>query len=94
LLSSTKSGGRDYYGGDRTADVHIKTLRGAIEDPTHALIETLRNMGYSHGKTSSYVLHLIRRLHYSHRRTMLLSTNVRLHLYLHAILGESDAIGL
>ncbi|MDY6834105.1 MAG: response regulator transcription factor, partial [Chloroflexota bacterium] len=27
--------GYDYYGGDRTVDVHIRRLRSKIEDPTH-----------------------------------------------------------
>jgi two-component system alkaline phosphatase synthesis response regulator PhoP len=38
--------GYDYYGGDRTVDVHIRRLRSKIEDPTHTFIETVRNMGY------------------------------------------------
>lgn len=38
--------GWDYYGGDRTVDVHIRRLRSKIEDPTHTLIETVRNIGY------------------------------------------------
>ncbi|HEY4711423.1 MAG TPA: response regulator transcription factor [Dehalococcoidia bacterium] len=38
--------GWDYYGGDRTVDVHIRRLRSKIEDPTHTFIETVRNMGY------------------------------------------------
>lgn len=38
--------GYDYYGGDRTVDVHIRRLRSKIEDPTHAFIETVRNIGY------------------------------------------------
>lgn len=38
--------GYDYYGGDRTVDVHIRRLRGKIEDSTHTFIETVRNMGY------------------------------------------------
>jgi len=44
LLS--KVWGWDYYGGDRTVDVHIRRLRGKIEDSTHAFIETVRNIGY------------------------------------------------
>ena len=44
LLS--KVWGWDYYGGDRTVDVHIRRLRGKIEDPTHTFIETIRNIGY------------------------------------------------
>jgi DNA-binding response OmpR family regulator len=38
--------GWDYYGGDRTVDVHIRRLRSKIEDPTHTFIETVRNIGY------------------------------------------------
>ncbi len=39
--------GWDYYGGDRTVDVHIRRLRGKIEDKNHIFIETFRGMGYS-----------------------------------------------
>jgi len=38
--------GHDYYGGDRTVDVHITRLRSKIEDSTHTFIETVRNIGY------------------------------------------------
>ena len=38
--------GYDYYGGDRTVDVHIRRLRSKIEDANHAFIETVRNIGY------------------------------------------------
>ncbi|KPK24508.1 MAG: hypothetical protein AMJ70_01785 [Dehalococcoidia bacterium SG8_51_3] len=38
--------GWDYYGGDRTVDVHIRRLRGKIEDSTHTFVETIRNIGY------------------------------------------------
>jgi DNA-binding response OmpR family regulator len=38
--------GYDFYGGARTVDVHIRRLRSKIEDPGHALIETVRNVGY------------------------------------------------
>jgi two-component system alkaline phosphatase synthesis response regulator PhoP len=38
--------GYDYYGGDRTVDVHITRLRGKIEDSGHTFIETVRNIGY------------------------------------------------
>lgn len=38
--------GYDYFGGDRTVDVHIRRLRSKIEDPTHSFIETVRNIGY------------------------------------------------
>jgi len=38
--------GMDYYGGDRTVDVHIRRLRNKIESPKHEFIETVRNIGY------------------------------------------------
>jgi len=38
--------GYDYYGGDRTVDVHIRRLRSKIEDASHTFIETVRNIGY------------------------------------------------
>jgi len=38
--------GWDYYGGDRTVDVHIRRLRSKIEGPTHTFIDTVRNIGY------------------------------------------------
>ncbi|OGO15049.1 MAG: hypothetical protein A2Z02_03420, partial [Chloroflexi bacterium RBG_16_48_7] len=38
--------GYDYFGGDRTVDVHIRRLRSKIEDADHTFIETVRNMGY------------------------------------------------
>lgn len=38
--------GYDYYGGDRTVDVHIRRLRSKIEDSKHSFIETVRNIGY------------------------------------------------
>ena len=38
--------GYDYYGGDRTVDVHIRRLRSKIEDATHGFIRTVRNIGY------------------------------------------------
>jgi len=38
--------GYDYYGGDRTVDVHIRRLRSKIEDSNHNFIETVRNIGY------------------------------------------------
>ncbi|MBI2846818.1 MAG: response regulator transcription factor [Chloroflexi bacterium] len=44
LLS--KVWGYDYLGGTRTIDVHIRRLRGKIEDSTHSFIETIRNVGY------------------------------------------------
>jgi two-component system alkaline phosphatase synthesis response regulator PhoP len=38
--------GYDYYGGDRTVDVHVRRLRSKIEDSKHNFIETVRNIGY------------------------------------------------
>lgn len=38
--------GFDYFGGDRTVDVHIRRLRGKIEDAEHSFIETVRSIGY------------------------------------------------
>jgi len=38
--------GYDYYGGDRTVDVHIRRLRSKIEDADHEFIQTVRNVGY------------------------------------------------
>ena len=38
--------GYDYYGGDRTVDVHIRRLRSKTEDATHTFIKTVRNIGY------------------------------------------------
>lgn len=38
--------GYDYYGGDRTVDVHVRRLRSKIEDASHTFIDTVRNMGY------------------------------------------------
>jgi len=38
--------GYDFYGGDRTVDVHIRRLRSKVEDATHAFIDTVRNVGY------------------------------------------------
>lgn len=43
--------GDDYFGGDRTVDVHIRRLRSKIEDETHVYIETVRNIGYRFIKT-------------------------------------------
>ncbi len=38
--------GYDYYGGDRTVDVHVRRLRSKIEAAGHTYIETVRNIGY------------------------------------------------
>jgi DNA-binding response OmpR family regulator len=38
--------GYDYYGGDRTVDVHIRRLRAKVEWGKHSFIETVRGTGY------------------------------------------------
>jgi two-component system alkaline phosphatase synthesis response regulator PhoP len=38
--------GYDYFGGDRTVDVHIRRLRSKIELSGQVFIETVRNIGY------------------------------------------------
>jgi two-component system alkaline phosphatase synthesis response regulator PhoP len=38
--------GYDYFGGDRTVDVHIRRLRSKIEVAGHTYIGTVRNIGY------------------------------------------------
>ena len=38
--------GYDYFGGDRTVDVHIRRLRSKIERFDSQYIETVRNIGY------------------------------------------------
>jgi DNA-binding response OmpR family regulator len=38
--------GYEYFGGDRTVDVHIRRLRSKIEGPGEVFIETVRNIGY------------------------------------------------
>jgi two-component system alkaline phosphatase synthesis response regulator PhoP len=38
--------GYDYYGGDRTVDVHIRRLRSKLDDYTNSYIHTVRNTGY------------------------------------------------
>jgi two-component system alkaline phosphatase synthesis response regulator PhoP len=44
--------GYDYYGGDRTVDVHVRRLRSKIEDANHTFIDTIRNMGYRFRKNA------------------------------------------
>ncbi len=44
--------GYDYFGGDRTVDVHVRRLRSKIEDANHTFIETVRNIGYRFIKKS------------------------------------------
>jgi two-component system, OmpR family, alkaline phosphatase synthesis response regulator PhoP len=38
--------GYDYFGGDRTVDVHVRRLRSKIEISGQTFIETVRNIGY------------------------------------------------
>jgi DNA-binding response OmpR family regulator len=38
--------GYDYYGGERTVDVHIRRLRVKLESGDHTFIETVRGIGY------------------------------------------------
>lgn len=38
--------GYDYYGGDRTVDVHIRRLRSKLCNSTNIYIQTVRNIGY------------------------------------------------
>jgi DNA-binding response OmpR family regulator len=38
--------GYDYYGGERTVDVHIRRLRSKIEVGDQTFIETVRGVGY------------------------------------------------
>jgi DNA-binding response OmpR family regulator len=38
--------GYDYFGGDRTVDVHVRRLRSKIETTDETYIETVRNIGY------------------------------------------------
>jgi DNA-binding response OmpR family regulator len=38
--------GYDYFGGDRTVDVHIRRLRSKIELSGQTYVETVRNIGY------------------------------------------------
>ena len=42
--------GYNYFGGDRTVDVHIRRLRSKIEDAHHTFVETVRNIGYKFTK--------------------------------------------
>ncbi len=44
--------GYDYFGGDRTVDVHIRRLRSKIEDANHTYIDTVRNIGYRFKKNT------------------------------------------
>jgi two-component system alkaline phosphatase synthesis response regulator PhoP len=51
--------GYDYYGGDRTVDVHVRRLRSKIEDSKHTFIETVRNIGYRFRKDSAADVHSV-----------------------------------
>jgi DNA-binding response OmpR family regulator len=44
--------GYDYFGGDRTVDVHVRRLRSKIELSGQTFIETVRNIGYRFRKTA------------------------------------------
>ena len=44
--------GYDYFGGDRTVDVHIRRLRSKIGATGHTFVETIRNIGYRFRKES------------------------------------------
>lgn len=43
--------GYDYFGGDRTVDVHIWRIRSKIDDADRTLIQTVRNVGYAFGES-------------------------------------------
>ncbi len=43
--------GYDYYGGDRTVDVHIRRLRSKLNDTDSSYIKTVRNIGYKFSDT-------------------------------------------
>jgi two-component system, OmpR family, alkaline phosphatase synthesis response regulator PhoP len=45
--------GYDYFGGDRTVDVHVRRLRSKIEISGKTFIETVRNIGYRFKKDLS-----------------------------------------
>ncbi|KTB48412.1 response regulator transcription factor [Dehalogenimonas alkenigignens] len=38
--------GYEYFGGDRTVDVHVRRLRSKIEEFGQVYVETVRNIGY------------------------------------------------
>lgn len=44
--------GYDYFGGDRTVDVHVRRLRSKIELSGQTFIETVRNIGYRFKRAS------------------------------------------
>lgn len=43
--------GYDYFGGARTVDVHIRRLRSKLGEEHAAMIQTVRSVGYSLGKS-------------------------------------------
>ncbi len=43
--------GYDYFGGDRTVDVHVRRLRSKIEISGQTFVETVRNIGYRFKKS-------------------------------------------
>ncbi len=44
--------GYDYFGGARTVDVHIRRLRSKLGDEHASMIQTVRSVGYSLGKSN------------------------------------------
>jgi len=44
--------GYDYFGGARTVDVHIRRLRSKLGEEHAGIIQTVRSVGYSLGKSS------------------------------------------
>ena len=45
--------GYDYYGGARTVDVHVRRLRAKLGEEHANLIQTIRSVGYSFGRSRS-----------------------------------------
>ncbi len=43
--------GYEYYGGARTVDVHIRRLRAKLGEEYASLVQTVRSVGYSFGKS-------------------------------------------
>lgn len=43
--------GYDYYGGARTVDVHVRRLRSKLGEEHAGLIQTVRSVGYSFGRS-------------------------------------------
>ena len=43
--------GYDYYGGARTVDVHVRRLRAKLGEEHASLIQTIRSVGYSFGRS-------------------------------------------